>query len=307
METNAHEADRELLLRYERAAKQLEPWKLTIDAIDDPVQRDQANERFSKIGRLSTYVSERLSELGFARDNGLDYLCRDAANKVDEFEREILKLRNDYNMTATAPTETAPANNASRPSAIQEMRAASSVSASLAPPTGPTAPGRSSIIQDMKAKAATGSVQISTSQFAEVANDVQRWAASLDEYSQQIRSLEKNESVGTSPADRRRRIVDLQSKHRKAMERIGRCRGWVRTGVTRLASTKDWHRDFDVAREEVTNLGDLIEGLTKSASSATPPPSPQQRPEVKTVPIGRVNKAKIRPSIGLAPTDYESN
>ncbi|MEM1295941.1 MAG: hypothetical protein AAGH89_11290 [Verrucomicrobiota bacterium] len=307
METNAHEADRELLLRYERAAKQLEPWKLTIDAIDDHYQREQANGRFSKIEKLATYVSERLSELDFARDNGLDYLCRDAAKKVDEFEREILKLRNDYNMTATAPTETAPTNNASRPSAIQDMRAASSVSASLAPPSSPTAPGRSSVIQDMKAKAATGSVQISTSQFAEVANDVQRWAASLDEYAQQIRSLEKSETVGSSPTDRRRRIVDLQSKHRKAMERIGRCRGWVRTGVTRLASTKDWHRDFDAAREEVTNLGTLVEGLVKSASAATPPPSPSLKPEVKTVPIGRAKNTKTRPSIGLAPTDYESN
>ncbi len=307
METNAQEADRELLLRYERAAKQLEPWKLAIDSIDDLSQKELANGRFSKIEKLATYVSERLSDLSFARENGLDYLCRDAANKVDEFEREILKLRNDYNMTATTPTDTAPTKNASRPSALQDMRAASSVSASLAPPSNSTAPGRSSVIQEMKAKAATGSVQISTSQFAEVANEVQRWAASLESFSQQIRDLEKNVNIGNSPSDRRRRIVDLQSRHRKAMERIGRCRGWVRTGVTRLASTKDWQRDFEMARDEVSNLGDILDRLNTPSSTISPPPVPSKKPEVKTVPIGRGSKAKIRPSIGLAPSDFENN
>ncbi len=288
MDTNTLDEDQELHSRYQRAASQLEPWKSAIDAMTEEAERGAATTQYAKVEKLAAYVAGRLSELKFARDNGLDYLCKDAAKKVDEFEREILKLKTGLDHQG---------GSGNRGNTIQDMRNASHSSAQLAPPVLPASTASTSVVRAMKANAATSSQPVSKTRFADVVTEIEQWDNVMERLSAKIRHFERNLPEGVSTIESRRRAAEMQTKHRRAMERIGRCKGWVRTGSARLATTNDWFRDFEIARVEIQTLETLVEEGNSPPSQMPPPPVPQNKPSVKTVPIGRANKGRLKTNL----------
>ncbi len=300
MSSKAQEADRELRNRYSFAAKQLDPWKSAIDAMTDSTRRQEAIGQLAKIQRLAGYVADRLGDLGLARETGQDYLCRDAEKKVDEFEREVLRFRGSFGEDLGSVL--AKAAPMARPSAIGEMRAALDVSSSLDPLNLRPPTARSSVVREMRARAMLERSR-KWRHFSRLTEEFERWEGAMSDLSRKILHLERQSPENIAPVAWRRQVAELQSQRRRTVEKIGRCRGWIQTGENRMASTKDWQRDFELAHEFLEKLKKLVaEATIRDESQAPPPPVPIPVPEFKTVPIGPASKAthRRRPGMGMA-------
>ena len=82
-------ADKQLQDRFKRASDQVKAWKNTIETLPLTENREHLLERHAKAEHLSTYVAERMGELPFARENGLQWLRNDAIAKLSQFEASV--------------------------------------------------------------------------------------------------------------------------------------------------------------------------------------------------------------------------
>ena len=307
-------ADTQLQERFKRATKQVDAWKNTIESMPKGPNRENLSERHAKVAHLSSYVKERMTELPFARENGLEWLRNDAIAKLSQFETSVEELRMQVATVITAkvaeyatPRAQDPAlgtqTPSSRPSVIAEMRKAAS---SLKPAASPldSIGGRRSVIQEMRAAAAIAAPAPSSvlPEFGELECEVSGWRPHLEKVAAELRLLEQKPPQGHSQIQWRRKVMDLQAMHRRAMEKVGRCRGWIRSGAARLANSTDWRRDFSLARGELSELDqefDHLKNVVELAALEEPTQVPLPKPIRTTVTFGPSSEVGAR-AMGFA-------